>query len=378
MTRQDSDTLRSLLEALDSALALRANTLWKIVKEIHEQQSRTPGSVNGRAHCEMVESNIWRLINETNQRDDFTALELFILSCSACCHDFDKGLEASLPEEYHGVESGNFVVKRAGELVLNDAEAYAVNLIVSIHDRKADYVTALDKLPYRFSMANETVDMRRLAVLVKVADILHTDSSRVSRLTVDPDKLTGLARKKYLARKCNFGWGVNGDRVVFNAHPSTQEEESAFRECWAFMLNEEWKPIAGELRSYALPFNLEVEMLGGPPPVGAAAPPGRPDTGNRGRDVRPPLSEKELLEELLQLFEGDVMDFLAVVVPCGFPAGTISTQTNPRVAYARFVRRLRGLDADSLSRIFSGLVKYAPGSVVLKAWAEDCRKSAGD
>ena len=392
MTEQHADSLRSHLQPVRSELALRADMLWEIAKPIHELQSREPGSVNGRAHCEMVESNIWRLITETNQLGNFSPLELFLLSCSACCHDFGK-LEESLPKEFHGERSGKFVVEKAGQLVLSDPEAYAVNRVVSIHVLKADYAEALRELPDPLSIGSETFDLQRLALLVKTADVLHADNSRVESLTVDADKLTGEEREKYLARKCNYGWGINGDRVVFNALPQTDEERSAFDKCWKYLREQEWEPVARELRSYGFPFRIEVEFLGmklvaegggpaeeGPPPPGGGdgSGPPRRDEGPAPEDDTGPPADSALIEELIRLYNGDVKYFLALIVPASFPAGRVSTDANPRVAYGAFARGLRGLKTSCVKSIFGALEKDAPGSDIIRACATYYRKLAGE
>jgi len=72
-------------------------------------------------HVQAVEDNIWRLLqtttilNKANNLEDFMAFELFLLSCAACCHDFDKALKSALPEGFkHGEGSGDFVEKKYG------------------------------------------------------------------------------------------------------------------------------------------------------------------------------------------------------------------------------------------------------------------------
>jgi hypothetical protein len=88
---------------MDKGLADAANYTWQIACEIHDRQTAKGGNVNGRTHVEQVELNIWRLLTETRERrerpaeaclnlDRFSPMDLYLLSCAACCHDFDKGL----------------------------------------------------------------------------------------------------------------------------------------------------------------------------------------------------------------------------------------------------------------------------------------------
>ncbi len=108
-------TLREYLQQKDKDLAETVNHLWKISRPIHERQNRPDSNENGLVHIEAVEHNMWRLLestilpNKANNLEDFTAFELFLLSCAACCHDFDKALKSALPDGFkHGKGSGNF------------------------------------------------------------------------------------------------------------------------------------------------------------------------------------------------------------------------------------------------------------------------------
>ena len=118
MPSQLPHTLREYLQQNDQNLAEIANNLWRISRPIYERQNRPDSNENGIVHVLAVEDNIWRLLqtttllNKANNLGDFMPFELFLLSCAACCHDFDKALESALPKGFkHGRGSGDFVEK---------------------------------------------------------------------------------------------------------------------------------------------------------------------------------------------------------------------------------------------------------------------------
>jgi len=109
MSSQLPHTLREYLQREKQNLAAIANNLWRISIPIHERQNRPDSNENGLVHVQAVEDNIWRLLqtttllNKVNNLGDFMAFELFLLSCAACCHDFDKAMKSALPEGFkHG------------------------------------------------------------------------------------------------------------------------------------------------------------------------------------------------------------------------------------------------------------------------------------
>ena len=88
-----------------------------------------------------------------------------MLSCAACCHDFDKGLyNVDLKDGWrHGEGSGKFVEENADKLSIPRPVAVYVDFIISIHDFKEDYRKRLDALPDRFTAEGAAGDLRRLA-----------------------------------------------------------------------------------------------------------------------------------------------------------------------------------------------------------------------
>ena len=153
--------------------------------KIHDRQTSRGGNDNGRTHVESVENNIWRLLSETHENppgsrlnlDRFQPLDIYLLSCAACCHDFDKGLHndvlSELGEDFkHGAGSGKFIFDNWEKLdIVNQAAAKYIDWIVSIHDCKEDFDDRLQDLPDSAALPR----LRLLATLLKAADTLHMD-----------------------------------------------------------------------------------------------------------------------------------------------------------------------------------------------------------
>ncbi len=137
MNKELPKKLRDYIRAIDKVLADRADTFWRISQPILDRQNRVNSNENGYPHVERVEHNSWRLIKDADKVSEFNVSELFILSCGACCHDFDKGLFNSLPEgQNHGEASGEFLNEEYRVFLQNFHESVAIKKIIGIHDLK--------------------------------------------------------------------------------------------------------------------------------------------------------------------------------------------------------------------------------------------------
>ena len=268
MPSQIPHTLREYLQQKDKNLAGIANNLWRISRPIHERQNCPDSNENSLVHVQAVEDNIWRLLqtttllNKANNLGDFMPFELFLLSGAACCHDFDKALKSDLPGRFeHGRGSGDFVEKNMNILGLTRPQANAISSVIRIHNLNPDeFQEELSLLDTNHASPVGSYNLKRLAVLLKAADILHCDNSRIPGLGIDPDNLEGLDRKKHLCRYCTDGWIPDGTRIFIQASPRTEEEIKAVSECLGYMKNSEWPAVSGGLERYNFPYQLEMEQ----------------------------------------------------------------------------------------------------------------------
>jgi len=255
---------------LDPGLAEAANRTWQIASEIHDRQTEKGANVNGRRHVERVEDNIWRLLDETHDRShdrnknlgNYSEVDLYLLSCAACCHDFDKGLHnAVLDEDFkHGEGSGDFVYKNWQALSIeSEAAAEYIDWIVGIHDAKEDFDQELHKIPASYTLFNKNGDLRRLSTLLQAADTLHFDESRISCLAVPDESLGGLDRVKQIARKAIHGWRPDGERIVVTASIKSADSAQACQEFARYLEGKEWPPIGRNLKAYQFPHRIEFQ-----------------------------------------------------------------------------------------------------------------------
>lgn len=264
--------IREYVKQGDPDPRYRLAYLWQVSRELHELQNRGDGTQNGPIHVATVEDNGWRLLHTSDLRDGgrilhvdkFTPYQVFLFSCAACCHDFDKALEkyeaSSLKQRFvHGVGSADFVKKNFEVLGLTSIEAHDIGAIIAIHDlRGAEFAEALKKLPRELASGKEKIDLYRLALLLKVADILHTDSSRIAKLGVNLRNATDLQRNKHLARSLIRGWIVDGCRIVIQfEQPCTPEKRQAIDGCRTHMVEQEWPAVAMGLQEGGFPHVLE-------------------------------------------------------------------------------------------------------------------------
>lgn len=259
-------TLQEYLAARDQELFEILKGLWRRARSVHDCQNNPNGNENGYNHVKAVEQNIYQLLqhttvpNKPNSLDKFKPLELFLLSCSACCHDFDKAL--SLPAGFeHGQCSGDFVLKNMHKLELTRPQARAIQAVISLHDLKEkDFRNAAARLRKRSTMQGVEYNLQRLAVLLKAGDILHCDNSRIPEIRIDLNMLTGIEKKKYLFRYYTNGWLADGARITLEVDPDTEEAVEAIHDCFTFMKENEWHAVSEMLEQYGLPYVLALDL----------------------------------------------------------------------------------------------------------------------
>ncbi|MBI5569877.1 MAG: tetratricopeptide repeat protein [Desulfomonile tiedjei] len=267
-------------------LATEANAVWKNAKDIHDHQAPKDGNKNGRDHVETVEKNIWKFLVESRHANGklyaevLEPYDLFLLSLSACCHDFDKALGKGLDELglAHGEGSGEIVIKNREKLGIGSEHvAQAIADIVCIHDCKQNFGDELRGLPRKYTIGGESGDARLLSLLLKAADTLHCDHTRVYEIQVSQANQDDKAKSKALARKSISGWYVEGKTIYVQVNLKTPESAEAFKIFKAGFIRDEWNPIAPSLDGYGLPYKIDFEGRG---PYWPGTP--SPDGGERG------------------------------------------------------------------------------------------------
>ena len=256
------DKLREYLKTKNTDLGERADNFWKVAQPILDRQSSVNSNENGLAHVSKVELNIWRLIKESDRISAFSEYDLFILSCAACSHDFDKGLFKELPEgTVHGEASGDFLLHNYRELQSSYPEMVAIEQIIGIHALPPeDFQNKLNNIQPQYPLATGPVALQKLAVILKTADILHTDHSRIASIGIDTSIMDDKERKKHFARESITGWMIDGTRIILNATPRTLEHQEAVKGCRDYMMKDEWPAVEGKLSAYDFPHTLQFKI----------------------------------------------------------------------------------------------------------------------
>jgi len=85
------------------------------------------------------------------------------------------------------------------KLGLTLPQANAISSVISIHNLNPDeFQKELSQLKTNQASHGGSYNLQRLAVLLKAADILHCDNSRIPGLGIEPDKLEKLDKKTLL------------------------------------------------------------------------------------------------------------------------------------------------------------------------------------
>lgn len=259
---------------LNEHLGNAATHLWEVSEGIHNRQNQK-GDPNeyGRIHVEFVEYNIWRLlfdpqnpaevVEENKKYAKARPYEIFLLSAAACCHDFDKA--DKLPKGVqHGAHSGEIVRKNRNYFGLNDNQVEDIEAIISVHGIHDvnKFKDALRKLPTEKPYEHGTVNLRRVALLLKAADCLHLDRSRISesmKNTIDWDRADKDIKRKCFLRSNSRGWGIRGKVLRIEVSIETKEQNK-FRRYFDWFRKNEWSAVSELLEAWGFPYELDLDF----------------------------------------------------------------------------------------------------------------------
>ncbi|MCP4117766.1 MAG: hypothetical protein GY737_20690 [Desulfobacteraceae bacterium] len=118
----------------------------------------------------------------------------------------------------------------------------------------------LKRVDKNFPLATGPVKLQKLAVILKTADILHTDSSRIASIGIDTSGMAPEEKKKHLARESISGWDCDGSRIIINAVPESIEHLDALEGCIKYIEEKEWPAVKDKLSDYDFPYQLEFKV----------------------------------------------------------------------------------------------------------------------
>jgi hypothetical protein len=242
-------SIRTALQQRDATLYHRLETIWiAIAREIQERQLSKEGHQQGPLHCGMVEDNLGKLIPDDQKSNFFTPLELFLFSSAACYHDIGKSI---VSKKRHGEIAMDEMLDRAKNYGLTDPEGLVLSYIVGAHDSEEVF----NDVPEIYHVANEDVRVRLMSSLHRLADILHSDNSRI------PHNHKGDAKKeddKTRFRKLIPGWGFDkNSQIELTAVPENYNDLNLIQN-GVSMMQKEIECIAPVLRDAGYPYKISI------------------------------------------------------------------------------------------------------------------------
>jgi hypothetical protein len=160
--------IRNILRDRDNSLWEKLEKIWsKSYVELEEPELAL-------SHSIAVEQNVSLLIPDQWKLEKFYPLELFALSAASCLHDIDKGLGTF--KKLHGEVSAGEIRIHFSKYGLDAGEADIIGWIIKVHDH-GDFSFDLPEDPIVIGALE--LNIKPLAALFRLADILHADYRRI-------------------------------------------------------------------------------------------------------------------------------------------------------------------------------------------------------
>jgi len=246
----------NLRNRIKGDFSTQINEIWRKAKSFHEKQKGD--NINGREHCLAVERNIGKLIAYNNNYKRLNQTELFLLDVSACLHDIGKTIE---DKKYmwncdHGRISEKLILENYEQLGLELVQAVFVGHIVGVH-----VSGNVDEIPQeQKALGIEEVNLVKLAVIFKLADMLETTHQRVPPILNAIYYPGGKIPSKWAGRKTISGWIINkAGEIILQAIPQKNTLENLY--ALKSMMEDEFLKISPYLDKYHYPCKLgELEI----------------------------------------------------------------------------------------------------------------------
>ena len=240
-------SIRDVLKERDETFYSKTVTLWDRAHELQERQKSKEGHQQGTLHCLEVEKNLGKLISDEDKRNRFTPLELFLLSVAACYHDAGKSGDF---DEKHALVVANDIFSNPEKYNVTDPEGKVLYYIIGSHDDDDVFYNTREIFP----IGSEDVHVKILSTLFRLADVLHTDHSRIPHIRVADDDSTEDDKTRF--RKLVKGWGFEGDsKITLTAIPENMSDYNLIAK-GVSMLQEQIDCIVPVLRLENCPYEL--------------------------------------------------------------------------------------------------------------------------
>ncbi len=238
--------IRNVLKERDEELHHTIETLWSKARELHERQKSKEHHQQGYLHCKAVEDNLGKIIADKDKYAFFTPLELYLLSAAACYHDAGKSDDFN---EGHASVAMMDIYSHPEKYNLSDPEGKVLSNIIGSHD--IDEV--FNQTPETYPIGSEDVRVKILSALFRLADVLHTDNSRIPHIIVGDAKKED---EKTRFRKLIQGWSFNGEsHIVMKAAPEDPNDINIIAK-GVSMMQKQLECVSPVLRSEGYPYEI--------------------------------------------------------------------------------------------------------------------------
>ena len=224
LLKDGNKLLRNRLVENSSSLLVELENLWDAAQEkIHQFQEGKTGQ--GAEHCYTVENNIGVLLQY--KIDNFKDIDLFILSAAAALHDIGKiRLQISGTKFDHGQWGRKLLLDKeiSSNFFRENRKATAVAEIVGVHNN--GQIADIPEEPFAIGPPPR-VQLRSLAAIFRLADMLDTDYRRVPYLLEAIRSLRFVENPEvWIGRRSIGGWDFakDGKSILLYVSPNSDND----------------------------------------------------------------------------------------------------------------------------------------------------------
>ncbi len=236
-------------------LYIRLNYIWQEAEDIQQLQESEDVNIAGPKHCKVVEEHINKLLLD-NFKKNFKPIELFFLSLAVCFHDIGKHDNDS--QKDHGKLSEEFIKKNYSKYGLNQMQAFIIGKIMSSHSNNETFSNLNETLTYE----SDDIKIKKLASILKLADTLHTYSTRIKEDLFEINQ-TKNSKEKEKFRKSIIGWDFDDDdsNIIRLEIPVIEEIDEENIKVGVSKMNKEIKPAVKYLEEMGLPIYFSYRLI---------------------------------------------------------------------------------------------------------------------
>lgn len=244
------DIIKERDNTQDKELYVNICHLWNVFFEVQENQksSNNDNQSAGYSHCIKNEENLGKIIRYLEKHDKLSLnlTELCLLSAAACVHDVGK---SRVFKEDHEKVAMQDILENPKKYQLTAPFCRILSIIVGAHNSDEIFEETEEK----DVIGSVEVNPRLLSALFRLADVLHTDNTRVSHITVG-DETEESDKTRF--RRLVHGWYINNNGYIeLRAQPEKVEDRNIINK-GVQMMNDQIKNVAPYLHAEGCPYKI--------------------------------------------------------------------------------------------------------------------------